>query len=102
MLLIAEKIRKLYGGNNYFSVSKIEKYVQCPFAYFIQYGLKAKKRKKNIVVFSTRLRNLVCIVYRYFCSKKENRKKIILSGKKLTNEYCEKKSEHIGGQNPYA
>lgn len=39
----AEKIRKLYGNN--FSVSKIERYAHCPFAYFVQYGLRAKERK---------------------------------------------------------
>ena len=28
-----------------FSVSRIEKYAQCPFSYYVQYGLKAKDRK---------------------------------------------------------
>ena len=28
-----------------FSVSRLEKYAQCPFSYYIQYGLKAKDRK---------------------------------------------------------
>ncbi|MEG0181586.1 MAG: helicase-exonuclease AddAB subunit AddB [Peptostreptococcaceae bacterium] len=41
----SEKIRELYN-NNLFSVSRLEKYAQCPFAYFIQYGLKAKERKE--------------------------------------------------------
>ena len=40
-----EKAEKLYGDGNYFSVSKIENYVRCPFGYFVQYGLKAKERK---------------------------------------------------------
>lgn len=43
-----EKIKKLYStekGNLMFSVSRLEKYAECPFAYFIQYGLKAKDRK---------------------------------------------------------
>ncbi|MGL5329347.1 MAG: helicase-exonuclease AddAB subunit AddB, partial [Peptostreptococcaceae bacterium] len=40
-----EKIKKLYQ-NNLLSVSRVEKYAQCPFAYFIQYGLKAKERKE--------------------------------------------------------
>lgn len=40
-----EKIRALYD-NKIFSVSRLEKYAQCPFAYFIQYGLKAKERKE--------------------------------------------------------
>lgn len=42
------KIKKLYsndGGRLMFNVSRIEKYAQCPFAYYVQYGLKAKDRK---------------------------------------------------------
>lgn len=42
------KIKKLYGRSEdklMFSVSRIEKYAQCPFAYYVQYGLKAKDRK---------------------------------------------------------
>lgn len=39
------KIKKLYGEEMEFSVSRLEKYAACPFAYFVQYGLKAKERK---------------------------------------------------------
>jgi len=44
-MLSKEKVKRLYGDKNYFSVSRIEKYEECPFAYFVQYGLKAKDRK---------------------------------------------------------
>lgn len=43
-----DKIRSLYEndhGNLAFGVSRIEKYANCPFSYFVQYGLKAKDRK---------------------------------------------------------
>lgn len=43
-----EKIKKLYAndsGRLTFSVSRIEKYAQCPFSYYVQYGLKARDRK---------------------------------------------------------
>lgn len=43
-----EKAKKLYEDNNNkisLSVSRLERYAQCPFAYYIQYGLKAKDRK---------------------------------------------------------
>jgi len=43
-MLEKEKVKRLYGDKNYFSVSRIEKYEECPFAYFVQYGLKAKPR----------------------------------------------------------
>ncbi|AVK49072.1 helicase-exonuclease AddAB subunit AddB [Clostridium sp. MF28] len=42
------KLRKLYQNDLeklVFSVSKLEKYAECPFSYFVQYGLKAKNRK---------------------------------------------------------
>ena len=43
-----EKIKRLYSNDNgrlMFSVSRIEKYAQCPFGYYVKYGLKAKDRK---------------------------------------------------------
>ena len=43
-----EKIKELYstdGGRLLFSVSRLEKYAECPFSYFVQYGLKARDRK---------------------------------------------------------
>ncbi|WP_026889731.1 helicase-exonuclease AddAB subunit AddB [Clostridium beijerinckii] len=42
------KLRKLYQNDLeklVFSVSRLEKYAECPFSYFVQYGLKAKNRK---------------------------------------------------------
>jgi len=41
----SEKVRDLYGRPLSFSVSRLEQYSQCPFAYFVKYGLKAKDRK---------------------------------------------------------
>lgn len=37
-------VKTLYGDQLYLSVSRIERYTSCPFAYYIQYGLKAKDR----------------------------------------------------------
>ena len=39
------RLRKLYGKHMNISVSRLEKFAECPFAYFVQYGLKAKERK---------------------------------------------------------
>ncbi|MBL4935838.1 helicase-exonuclease AddAB subunit AddB [Clostridium sp. YIM B02515] len=41
----SSKIKKLYGNPLQFSVSRLERYASCPFAYYVQYGLKAKDRK---------------------------------------------------------
>lgn len=40
-----EKAEKLYGNNPKMSVSRFQKYIACPFAYYVQYGLKVKERK---------------------------------------------------------
>ncbi|MHB1127998.1 MAG: helicase-exonuclease AddAB subunit AddB [Bacillota bacterium] len=40
-----DKIAALYGDPAYSSVSRLEKYTACPFAYYIQYGLGARERK---------------------------------------------------------
>ena len=40
-----EKIKQLYENKN-LSISKLERYAQCPFSYFIQYGLKAQERRE--------------------------------------------------------
>lgn len=43
-----EKLKELYSINDgrlLFSVSRLERYAECPFSYFIKYGLKAKDRK---------------------------------------------------------
>jgi len=41
----AEKIFSLYGTPAYASVSRLERYTACPFAFYVQYGLGAKERK---------------------------------------------------------
>lgn len=43
-----EKVRKLYSNDSdklIFSVSRLEQYANCPFSYYVKYGLKAKDRK---------------------------------------------------------
>lgn len=38
-------INKLYGNKINTSVSRLEKYMRCPYAYFVEYNLRAKERK---------------------------------------------------------
>lgn len=40
-----DKMAGLYGSPAFSSVSRLEKYTACPFAYYVQYGLNAKERK---------------------------------------------------------
>ena len=41
-----EKIDKLYGSILKTSVSRLEKYRECPFSYFLQYGLRVKEKEE--------------------------------------------------------
>lgn len=41
-----KNIEKLYGNKLITSVSKLEKYRNCPFSYYLQYGLKLKEREE--------------------------------------------------------
>lgn len=45
--LRSDIVSGLYGDTPYFSVSKIEQFNNCPYSYFLKYGLKARARKEN-------------------------------------------------------
>ncbi len=47
--LKVEHMDELYGKNLTLSVSKLESYNRCPFAYFVKYGLKAQERREFIL-----------------------------------------------------
>ncbi|MBQ2753284.1 MAG: helicase-exonuclease AddAB subunit AddB [Firmicutes bacterium] len=38
-------VDRVYGGNIYSSISRLERYASCPFSYFLQYNIKASERK---------------------------------------------------------
>ena len=41
-----ENIDKLYGNTLVTSISKLERYISCPFSYYLQYGLKIKPQEE--------------------------------------------------------
>ncbi len=43
--LSPELAKALYGKNLHTSITRLERFSSCPFAYFLQYGLKARERK---------------------------------------------------------
>ena len=45
--LSRESVEQLYGKNIHMSASRVESHSRCEFAYFMQYGLSAKKRKAS-------------------------------------------------------
>lgn len=46
--LKAEHMDELYGKKLSLTVSKLERFNECPFSYFVEYGLKAKERKEYL------------------------------------------------------
>jgi ATP-dependent helicase/nuclease subunit B len=44
--LSAETVREMYGERLRLSASRVDLFSSCRFSYFLQYGLKAKPRKK--------------------------------------------------------
>ena len=86
-----EKLKKLYGDNMYFSVSRLEKYAQCPFAYFVQYGLKAKERK----VYSFSAPDLGTFMHNVLDKFSNSIGEDKLSWKDIDNKYIENKISDI-------
>ncbi len=43
--LAESSIKRMYGNEIFTSVSRLEKFISCPFSYFVQYGLHAKQRR---------------------------------------------------------
>ncbi len=44
-----ENSKKLFGENVYISASKVESFYNCPFAYFMRYGLKAEPLREAVL-----------------------------------------------------
>ncbi|MDF2881507.1 MAG: ATP-dependent helicase [Clostridiaceae bacterium] len=80
------KIRKLYGDKLNISVSRLEKFSECPFSYFVQYGLRAKERKIYSLT-SPDLGTFMHSVIQHF-SNIVNEKNI--NWDDITKEWCEK------------
>lgn len=81
-----EKTRKLYGDKLYFSVSRIEKYVECPFAYYIKYGLKAKERK----IFALNPPDLGTFMHNVIDEFSETVDKNLLKWYEIDKDWCKK------------
>jgi ATP-dependent helicase/nuclease subunit B len=86
-----ENTAMLYGNPAYSSVSRLEKYAACPFAYYVQYGLGAQERKvyrfepPEVGTF------MHGVIERFSLSVAENN----LSWRTLERDWCEKKVSEI-------
>ncbi|AKA70723.1 helicase-exonuclease AddAB subunit AddB [Clostridium scatologenes] len=90
-IMDTNRVRKLYGRHLNISVSRLERFVNCPFSYFIQYGLNAKERKVY-KLSSPDLGSFMHNVLQVFSSKLKEEK---LSWKEIDSEWCEKEVSEI-------
>lgn len=79
-----EKAAALYGKEHLFSVSRLEKYAECPFAYFVKYGLKAKDRK----IYMTSSPDIGTFLHNVLNEFSELLKKEKLSWKDVDKKLC--------------
>ncbi len=77
-----EKINKLYD-NKTLSVSRLETYARCPFAYFMQYGLKAKERKE----YSFTAPDLGTFIHNILDTFSKNMEKDRLTWRNISEDY---------------
>lgn len=87
----AKKVRSLYGKEMYFSVSRLEKYVECPFAYFVQYGLKAKDRK----VYEMSAPDLGSFLHSVIDTFSRTLKENNMTWREVKEEWCREKVDEI-------
>lgn len=90
-IMDTNRVRKLYGRHLNISVSRLEKFVNCPFSYFIQYGLNAKERKVY-KLSSPDLGSFMHNVLQVFSSKLKEEN---LSWKEIDSEWCEREVSEI-------
>lgn len=46
MKLLQENVDKLYGDKIHTTITRLEKYANCPYSYFMQYGLKITEKEE--------------------------------------------------------
>lgn len=78
------KIKKLYGTPLQLSVSRLEKFASCPFAYYVQYGLKASERK----IYEFSMPELGTFVHEVLDKFSEDLGKENMTFREVTEEYA--------------
>ncbi len=79
-----ERVRKLYGSSIYSSISRFEKYASCPFAYYVQYGLKANERQ-TFQISAPDLGSFLHKVIERFCDLLQEKN---ISWRELEKDWC--------------
>jgi ATP-dependent helicase/nuclease subunit B len=85
------KIKKLYGMPLQLSVSRLERYASCPFAYYVQYGLKAAERKE----YEFTMPELGTFVHEVLDKFSEDLGRENMTFREVTEDYAEKAISQI-------
>lgn len=80
----SERARKIFGKDMLFSVSRLEKYSECPFAYFIRYGLRAKDRK----IYKASSPDMGTFMHNVLNEFSETLRKERVSWKEVNKKFC--------------
>lgn len=91
----SKKAKELYGENMRINVSRLEKYAECPFAYYVQYGLNAKERK----LFQLSYPDLGTFMHLVIDEFSEKIKIMQLSWNEIEEKWCENTIAEIVEQN---
>lgn len=94
-MINSEKAKKLYGDSMHINVSRMEKYAQCPFAYYVQYGLNAKERK----VFKLSYPDIGTFMHKIIDEFSEKVKEEQISWDELDKNWCEENISSIVEKN---
>lgn len=71
-----ENINKLYGNTLITSISKLERYQQCPFSYYLQYGLKIKEQEELKIQTLNTGTFIHEVIDQFFCNVRDKNLKL--------------------------
>lgn len=92
--LKAEHMDEVYGKKLHLTVSRLENYIRCPFAYFVRFGLKAQERRE-FIINTPDVGSLMHDVLDRFTKRIQNEQ---LDWKNLTPEYTRKSVDELMDQ----
>lgn len=85
------EVLDIYGDKITLSVSRLEKYIKCPFAFYMQFGLEAKDRKK----YELSMPDLGSFMHKAIMLYSKALSRDNMKWKDATEEYCREKAGTI-------
>lgn len=89
--LSKSEILDIYGERFTLSVSRLEKFIKCPFSFYMQFGLEAKDRKK----YELSMPDLGSFMHKAILLYSKALSRDNMKWKDATEEYCKEKTDSI-------